>query len=1279
MMLSLPQQPQCRLCHLLVFHYLVLLQLASLCTLTMAESPLLWNTESNVALNDLLGERMLEDSNGPYCQIPLEFNETLGHKELYTIGVLAIRGEAAAFAEFNSTFNEYLSETAGKRFDPPIRFQLKALDFITLFSDVEQRNVDFIYVNPSAYSCIESEYEALSLVSQVSRRVVGGVTYDLKKFGGVIATLADRDDIQELADLRDKIIAAASISGLGSGQMQFKRMVDKGMNYLQDPKQLVFTSNQGLVVKGLINGDFDVGFIRTDQLERSKNADGTPVDLSQFKVIEPIPDLAIDGVPFPFQSSTALYAEWNVAALTHVNNDVSRAVQTALIDIAAYARIGAALQACYASNVTTYEECDSFELTDLYDGPVSCSASHEVALQAYAARSDGKYAGWTPSQSYMQLRSMQEATGFIEKDSDSNIWRCIRSTELYDGITCPAGSHKKSLEEVNTGCEEAGLECLEGFQCVCRPCEVPPEDMCRDSRILIRGKCVNLAVLLSIVFISMVLVVYVVVHFYLQHKRRQLDAVWLVDPSKLEFDNPPIAIGKGTFGLVLLADYRGTRVAVKRVLPPSADRTSSPFDASNFSIRSTSSTKPIGDVENGEALTHLGLSSKKYKKQVEDSRIYASWRGCFNSQNHLKKEFVSEIRHLARLRHPCITTVMGAVMPSWKDEPMLIMEYMSYGSLHDILQDESMELEPEQILAVLQDIAQGLRFLHSATPQVIHGDLKARNVLIDAFFVAKVTDFGLCGKKQNKAVGTPYWMSPELLTGKSINTAASDVYSFGMVVYETYSRRSPYEGEDFEDVIRQVCDPTIRKRPPTPLDCPPRIAKLLTECLNHEAWERPTAEQLDLTLKVELKVKSRTTRLETLNQELEQTNKKIANASAIKLQKYACISNEIRSPLNCIIGTSKILEETELSAMQRDSLSMVVSSGKLLRQIVDDVLDYSNLDRGAAEVVVERANLQEILNGVVHLVKTGSTSTEKRLRIESHFDPELPEFIMTDSRRLQQILYNLLGNAVRFSNDDGLVELSAVIVGSRMLRFSVKDYGKGIPECDFAKIFEPFRQSELRSVGGGIGLGLAISKKLVQAMDGKISVNSEYGNWTQFLVELPFHGERVDLTKLSANLKDTTIFFVIGEKEPSRFHIQALFDSLKVDYVSFSNMAGLARVIATDESLSSDRSYVCLAHEDLCDTGVCDFLTANSWSRLVTFGPNFRVRKSRIHWRSLMDILPSVLLSKLGEFAAEVAADRKKDSLDDTYRKPGSAFWGKADLERRKLSGAQSSADHESK
>jgi serine/threonine protein kinase len=213
---------------------------------------------------------------------------------------------------------------------------------------------------------------------------------------------------------------------------------------------------------------------------------------------------------------------------------------------------------------------------------------------------------------------------------------------------------------------------------------------------------------------------------------------------------------------------------------------------------------------------------------------------------NLKRQFMKEMRLLSTLRHPNICTVMGEV--TLGNDPMLIMEYMQMGSLFSLLHNETVPLSGELILPILQDVAKGVRFLHSSSPPVVHSDLKSANILVDSQFRAKVTDFGLSQKKKVGATGTPYWMAPELLRKESDNTTASDVYSFGIILFEAYTRKVPYDGEDYDDVIKLVADKEVQKRPPLPEKAPPQIQSIMTECFADNPNERPIFDELDVRL-----------------------------------------------------------------------------------------------------------------------------------------------------------------------------------------------------------------------------------------------------------------------------------------------------------------------------------------------------------------------------------------------------------------------------------------------
>ena len=428
----------------------------------------------------------------------IPFDESRGHKRKFRVAVHAVRGLEEDLASYNETFATYLTATAGRRFDPPIEFELVAVGYEELFSAVEKveeyhsvasgqydekqdEQVDFIFANPSSYSCIGVEYGVTPLVTKISHTVVRGQSYSLDVLGGVIFARADNDAIHSIYDLKNKIIAASSLSVLMGGQTQMYEMVLAGLDYVMDPKQVIFTENKVDVVNGVLNGDFDVGFVRTDQIERTEDANGNLINPNLFRILEPRVHVLDDGSLFPFLHSTDIYGEWPVAAMTFVPDDVAEEVQAALLALDQHAKPYKSMLQCMEDiEVMELEEArtGTFANTDadlacdaiFFRDQTRCDTTPDIARIAYQAGENGHIDGFRAPRSYFEVRSMQEAGGFMKKNEETNTWACSYSDNLYDSITCPPEHYKLSPREFEESCNEVGLPCREGYTCYCKPC-----------------------------------------------------------------------------------------------------------------------------------------------------------------------------------------------------------------------------------------------------------------------------------------------------------------------------------------------------------------------------------------------------------------------------------------------------------------------------------------------------------------------------------------------------------------------------------------------------------------------------------------------------------------------------------------------------------------------------------------------------------------------------------------------------------------------------------------
>jgi len=231
-------------------------------------------------------------------------------------------------------------------------------------------------------------------------------------------------------------------------------------------------------------------------------------------------------------------------------------------------------------------------------------------------------------------------------------------------------------------------------------------------------------------------------------------------------------------------------------------------------------------------------------------------------------------------------------------------------------------------------------------------------------------------------------------------------------------------------------------------------------------------------------------------------------ANHAKSEFLANMSHEIRTPLNAVIGFSELLDATILDTKQKSFVGSINTSGKSLLTLINDILDLSKIEAGMMKIKLAPVNPKNIFNELEQIFS--ASIRKKNLEFILDVDENIPTALLLDETRLRQVLLNLMGNAVKFT-DKGSITLqvkksySDITDGSRLnLIIAIKDTGIGIPQNQYTSIFESFKQQSGQSDRkyGGTGLGLSITKKLVEIMKGKISVSSVVGKGSTFMVEL---------------------------------------------------------------------------------------------------------------------------------------------------------------------------------
>jgi signal transduction histidine kinase/ActR/RegA family two-component response regulator len=242
-----------------------------------------------------------------------------------------------------------------------------------------------------------------------------------------------------------------------------------------------------------------------------------------------------------------------------------------------------------------------------------------------------------------------------------------------------------------------------------------------------------------------------------------------------------------------------------------------------------------------------------------------------------------------------------------------------------------------------------------------------------------------------------------------------------------------------------------------------------------------------------------------VEEEMRNARRKAEESDKAKSEFLANMSHEIRTPMNTIIGYVDLMLQDNVSDQHRNYLETLRGSGKLLLSLISDILDLSKIEAGQFVIESVPCSLEELLTATEQSIQGVVMRSGSKIRISRKPLSGVSERIYTDPTRLQQVFNNLLSNAVKFTAE-GEIEFGAELKDEDTLRFYVKDSGIGIREKDHSKIFEMFGQADASSTRehGGSGLGLTISKKLIEKMGGRIWVESLKGKGATFFFELPY-------------------------------------------------------------------------------------------------------------------------------------------------------------------------------